>query len=433
MKTVFISLCIFCVPELYGGDLSMESAFKTGEPIAKSYTGEGEDVSPYLYWKNAPAGAKSFAMIMDDPDAPNGDWVHWVVYNIPVMQTGWLDEGIGTNKQRRDKHFCVYGKVIEDSRNRGLGGVIIRAATGMGTLSGHAATITDENGQYELFFGAGMAIMDPDSAPHGVGTQAAVIYAHKSGYYERNLCAAGNLAMSENSREQAMKEWKNADGAVLYDQPYKLNFVMTESAELAIKVVDNSGTAVKDVMVDVDGETRYPATSIFAEKRVDGNGQVIIEDVPLKKWNFSIRKISGPSWKDIGPATSPSDHFSISKPELYEITLKYDGTTCTLGPVSSRPPAKPAADNLRAVENAGKKWVVLTQLPDGSMQGKNSWGNIGYQGPMPPKGKPHRYFFKLYALDTMLDLQPGATKYELLDAMKGHILDQTQIYGTYQR
>jgi len=74
----------------------------------------------------------------------------------------------------------------------------------------------------------------------------------------------------------------------------------------------------------------------------------------------------------------------------------------------------------------------LERLPDGTLQGKNSWGRIGYGGPCPPSGI-HRYFFKIYALDKMLNLKPGATKEELLSAMKGHILAQAQFYGKYTR
>lgn len=72
-------------------------------------------------------------------------------------------------------------------------------------------------------------------------------------------------------------------------------------------------------------------------------------------------------------------------------------------------------------------------LPNGAKQGINDFKRIGYGGPCPPPGKPHRYFFKLYALDTELDLKPGATKQELLRAMEGHILAEGQLMGTYQR
>jgi Raf kinase inhibitor-like YbhB/YbcL family protein len=72
-------------------------------------------------------------------------------------------------------------------------------------------------------------------------------------------------------------------------------------------------------------------------------------------------------------------------------------------------------------------------LANGARQGKNDSDDIGYGGPGPPPGKPHRYFFKLHALDAMLDLPAGATKDQLLAAMKGHILAEGQLMGTYAR
>ena len=72
-------------------------------------------------------------------------------------------------------------------------------------------------------------------------------------------------------------------------------------------------------------------------------------------------------------------------------------------------------------------------LPDGAKQGRNDFKRVGYGGPCPPPGKPHRYYFKLYALDTDLGLKPGATKQDLLRAMEGHILAEAQLMGTYQR
>jgi Raf kinase inhibitor-like YbhB/YbcL family protein len=71
-------------------------------------------------------------------------------------------------------------------------------------------------------------------------------------------------------------------------------------------------------------------------------------------------------------------------------------------------------------------------LPSGAMQGVNGAGSTGYMGPCPPSGT-HRYFFKLYALDTELGLGGGATKEEVLDAMEGHVLSEGQLMGTYRR
>ncbi len=76
---------------------------------------------------------------------------------------------------------------------------------------------------------------------------------------------------------------------------------------------------------------------------------------------------------------------------------------------------------------------TTTTLASGAKQGKNDFGNIGYGGPSPPQGKPHRYYFKLYALAVEVDLAPGATKAQLSDAMKGHVLAEGSLMGTYQR
>jgi hypothetical protein len=99
-------------------------------------------------------------------------------------------------------------------------------------------------------------------------------------------------------------------------------------------------------------------------------------------------------------------------------------------------------------------WVIyripatLTGLPEGvskvlepkevpgAVQGKNSWPSgqtIGYRGPAPPKGRPHRYFFRLYALPMPLTLQAGATKKQLMQAISGHVLAEGQLMGKYQR
>ena len=71
-------------------------------------------------------------------------------------------------------------------------------------------------------------------------------------------------------------------------------------------------------------------------------------------------------------------------------------------------------------------------LESGARQGRNDFGNIGYGGPCPPRGT-HRYYFKLYALDKKVDLEPGATKDELLKAMEGHILAEGRLMGRYKR
>jgi Raf kinase inhibitor-like YbhB/YbcL family protein len=69
------------------------TAFSYGEFIPTKYSCKGEDVSPSLTWTEPPAGTQSFALIMDDPDAPVGTWVHWVLFNLPASARG-LSEGM---------------------------------------------------------------------------------------------------------------------------------------------------------------------------------------------------------------------------------------------------------------------------------------------------------------------------------------------------
>lgn len=64
------------------------AAFATGQPIPATYSCKGKGISPALTWSGTPAGAKSFALIMDDPDAPMGTYVHWVIFNVPASRTG---------------------------------------------------------------------------------------------------------------------------------------------------------------------------------------------------------------------------------------------------------------------------------------------------------------------------------------------------------
>ena len=106
------------------------------------------------------------------------------------------------------------------------------------------------------------------------------------------------------------------------------------------------------------------------------------------------------------------------------------------------------ADDPDAPMGTWVHWVIYdlpantAKLPEGvpkqeqaasGAQGKNSSGKIGYGGPCPPPGKPHRYFFKLYALDSKLNLKPGARKPEVEAAMKGHVLAQAELMGKYGR
>ena len=94
-------------------------------------------------------------------------------------------------------------------------------------------------------------------------------------------------------------------------------------------------------------------------------------------------------------------------------------------------------------------WVAFNILPEAGglkegiskeeltelsiVEGINDFGKVGYQGPCPPSGKAHRYSFRLYALDTTLALEEGASKKDLIEAMQGHIIAEAKLIGLYQR
>ena len=87
-------------------------------------------------------------------------------------------------------------------------------------------------------------------------------------------------------------------------------------------------------------------------------------------------------------------------------------------------------DAMAAVGKVWVHWLEYGNTDDSVTEGKNDFGEIGYGGPAPPDGR-HTYVFKLYELDTDLDLKEGYSKQELEDAMKGHIIAETKLTGTY--
>ena len=88
--------------------------------------------------------------------------------------------------------------------------------------------------------------------------------------------------------------------------------------------------------------------------------------------------------------------------------------------------------NFPAETDSLTEGISSDALPDGTGEGKNDWGETGYRGPCPPIGR-HRYFHKLYALDTVLPDLGHPTKKELEKAMEGHILARAEIMGTYEK
>ncbi|HLH08776.1 MAG TPA: YbhB/YbcL family Raf kinase inhibitor-like protein [Terriglobales bacterium] len=86
-----------------------------------------------------------------------------------------------------------------------------------------------------------------------------------------------------------------------------------------------------------------------------------------------------------------------------------------------------------AVHELAENQPRSEQLPNGAVQGRNDFRKIGYNGPCPPSGKPHRYFFRVFAIDAKLDLKPGANRQPLDQAMQGHIVAQGEVMGKFAR
>jgi Raf kinase inhibitor-like YbhB/YbcL family protein len=95
------------------------TAFKEGATIPVKHTCDGADVSPPLVWSGAPPGTKAFALIADDPDAPAGTWVHWVLYNLPGSAAG-LTENVAKTVTLPDLGGALQGRT--DFRRPGYGG-----------------------------------------------------------------------------------------------------------------------------------------------------------------------------------------------------------------------------------------------------------------------------------------------------------------------
>ena len=98
--------------------LSLTSnAFTDGQSIPRQFTCSGADTSPALAWTGVPAAARSLALIVDDPDAPGGTWVHWVLFNVPAAASG-LPEGVPAHKELADGSR----QGLNDFRKTGYGG-----------------------------------------------------------------------------------------------------------------------------------------------------------------------------------------------------------------------------------------------------------------------------------------------------------------------
>lgn len=153
-------------------------------------------------------------------------------------------------------------------------------------------------------------------------------------------------------------------------------------------------------------------------------------------------KVSSPAFQHGGsiPAQYTCEGKDVSPPlEWSDVPANAKGVALIVDDPDAPDPAKPQRVYVHwVVYNVAPRTTSLPEnaskagMPAGAVQGKNDWGRIGYGGPCPPVGR-HRYFFKLYALDTMLSGLEDATKADVERAMKGRVLDTGELMGTYEK
>src|SRR5262245_18451031 len=189
----------------------------------------------------------------------------------------------------------AFGRVT-DTAGRPMAGVQVSASTGYATLLGGGSTTSDGDGRYELRFGPGFLSADR------IQLQAAIIGAHKPGYFEANLnrqggCSAAYAIPGEGQKNQ----WSGRkDRLFVPDRPLEVNLVMRPAARVAGKLVDEQGQPLVGYSVSLIGANLYPATSVMGSVRSDDQGRFTLEDIPTTfRFQFDVRKTdSKPPWDD---------------------------------------------------------------------------------------------------------------------------------------
>ena len=134
-----------------------------------------------------------------------------------------------------------------------------------------------------------------------------------------------------------------------------------------------------------------------------------------------------------GPDTSPQLSWSDLPPNTRELALIVDDPDAPTPQPWVHWVLYKIPSALSGLPAGIAKTAILKQ-PPGALQGETSWGKVGYFGPLPPKGHGvHHYYFKLFALDQPLSLAAGVSKEALLAAMRGHVLGEGELIGTYER
>jgi Raf kinase inhibitor-like YbhB/YbcL family protein len=167
----------------------------------------------------------------------------------------------------------------------------------------------------------------------------------------------------------------------------------------------------------------FPSGTLFAQEK---GGSMPLQ---ISSNAFSAGQAIPKKFTCDGPDVSPKLTWNEAPAKTQSFALIMDDPDAPVGTWVHWVLFDLPADTKELAEGVAKQ----EQLANGARQGRNDFGNIGYGGPCPPPGKPHRYFFKLYALDVKLNLKAGATKADVERAMKGHILAQAELIGRYGR
>jgi hypothetical protein len=158
-------------------------------------------------------------------------------------------------------------------------GVAVTVARGMWTLRPTEPVETDEHGHYAVHFDP---VLHSDD---GVSLQPAVVHASRPGYYEKDLCRAGDLGMAFRRPEGARAE---RFVAIVYPgHPYRLDFTMLPAARVRGWLIDQEGKTLAGILVTLEGES-YPATNVLACATTDEQGRFRFESVPLRPYRYRI-------------------------------------------------------------------------------------------------------------------------------------------------
>ncbi len=189
--------------------------------------------------------------------------------------------------------FVVQGK-ITDATGKPLAGVEVNASCGMGSLAPTGTTKSGADGKYRLTFGPGASV---GKTPLGVGTQVATISPRLNGWYEIHLGRRGNLMMTEWKDKLTPDDTKGYFGLVMANEPYELNFTMAPAATIQGRFVNEFGSPVAGVSINLTGDILPPSCGILAAITTDNEGRFTFENVPVwladpsikLKWRFTLR------------------------------------------------------------------------------------------------------------------------------------------------